>query len=559
MELLEYYRLFRRWLWLIFVAAFIAGSVSFVSASSATPIYRSSATLAIGTFITSPNPQTGEIRLGQDLAQTYAQLLRTYEVMEATVSALNLPMSPGALRGMISTRIVPNTSLLVIQVEYTDLIMTADIANELSRQLILLSPTNLTPQQQAQIDIALDQIDSLQEETEQLRVELQAVDTALSNAQTAEDTQRLVNQRNILYEQINERARNIASFTNTIAGYSQRTNSIEIVEAARIPGGPINPSSLNSAILAAVVGAAVAMGGVLLIEYTNDTFRSTSEVTQTLGLSLLGVIVSFGKKKDSYRQNLITQDLFSQAHEQYRTLRTNMLFKTAPETKKTYIVTSAMPSEGKTLTASNLAISLALADTRVLLIDADMRKPKLHDVFNLPNTTGLSNLLTDIPPVSPSNGHLTAEEKARIKQAGWSKCIQDSGVSNLKVITSGYLPNNPAELLGSPQMEQWAAILHELADVDVVIFDTPPSLIVSDSVLLATTSKAHVILVVEAGRTRRGSAIRAKERFTSIDYPIMGTVFNGVDPRDEDYYGHQGYYYYAYYGDATRQQQKANS
>lgn len=557
MELLEYYRLIRRWLWLMFIAAFIAGSAAYLSASSATSVYRASATLAIGTYISSPNPQTGEIRLGQDLAQTYAQLLRTYEVMEATVNALDLSLSPGSLRGLITTRIIPDTSLLVIEIQYTDAILTADIANELARQLILLSPTNLTPQQQAQIDIALEQIDALQAEVEQLRSDLQAVDIALTNGQNSEETERLINQRNILYEQINERAQNIASFTNTIASYSQRTNSIEIVETARIPQGAINPSPVRSAILAAMLGVMIVGGIVLLIEYLNDTFRTASEVTQLLGLSLLGVIVRLGRKKTGYKANLITTDLFSQVSEQYRTLRTNIIFKTPEDARKTYVITSAMPSEGKTLTAANLAISMALAEMRVLLVDADMRKPKLHEVFELPNTLGLSTLLMDLQPAMSANGREEPHESVRVREASWMHCVQNTGIPNLQVITSGFLPGNPAELLGSLQMERWAALFHELMDVDVVIFDTPPCLVVSDSVLLATATGASVMLVIEAGRTRRNMAVRAKERFTNIEYPIMGAVLNGVNARDEDYYGYQGYYYYSEKVSKGRQSDKA--
>lgn len=558
MELLEYYRLIRRWLWLMFIAAFIAGSAAYLSASSATSVYRASATLAIGTYISSPNPQTGEIRLGQDLAQTYAQLLRTYEVMEATVNALDLSLSPSALRGLITTRIIPDTSLLVIEIQYTDAILTADIANELARQVILLSPTNLTPQQQAQIDIALNQIDALQTEVEQLRTDLQAVDIALTNGQSSEETERLINQRNILYEQINERAQNIASFTNTIASYSQRTNSIEIVETARIPNGAINASPVRSAILAAMLGVMIVGGIVLLIEYVNDTFRTASEVTQVLGLSLLGVIVRLGRKKTGYKANLITTDLFSQVSEQYRTLRTNIIFKTPQDARKTYLITSAMPSEGKTLTAANLAISMALAEMRVLLVDADMRKPKIHEVFGLPNTLGLSTLLMDLEPAMSANGRKEPHEPVLVREASWKHCLQTAGIPNLQIITSGFLPGNPAELLGSLQMERWAAVFHEIMDVDVVIFDTPPCLVVSDGVLLATATDASVMLVVEAGRTRRNMAIRAKERFSTIEYPIMGVILNGVNPRDEDYYGYQGYYYYSEKVSKDRQSDKAN-
>ncbi len=438
MELIEYYRLIRRWFWLIFIVAFLGASILFISRTSETPYYQTSATLAIGTYISSPNPQTGEIRIGQDLAQTYAQLLRTYEVMEATIQAVNLSMSPDDLRDLITTRLLPETSLLVVQIRYTDPLLAAEIANELANQMILLSPTNLTPEQQAQIDIAADQIEALRAELVTLRLELETIDTALDNAEDTETITSLIDQRNILYEQINERSGNIASFTNTIANYQQRTNAVEIVETARIPTEAVSSSPLTGAILGALTGAALAFGAVLVLEYLNDTLRTSAEVTQALSLPVLGVIAKLGRKKDKYQDRLIIKDLFSQVHEQYRTLRINIMFRTPDTGRPIYLLTSAMPSEGKTLTSSNLAISMALADTKVLLIDADMRKPKIHEVFNLKNDVGLSTLLTGTRTKSNSNGNHAYADMLNRNVDLIRRCVQDPGIPNLKIITSGY-------------------------------------------------------------------------------------------------------------------------
>jgi len=510
------------------------------------PLLSSERDPCIGTYISSPNPQTGEIRLGQDLAQTYAQLLRTYEVMEATVETLNLSMSPEGLRGLVSTRLVPDTSLLVVQVQYTDPLLTAEIANELANQLILLSPTNLTPEQQAQIDIATDQINALRDELVILRTELETVDTALTNAQDSESISNLIDQRNILYEQINERSGNIASFTNTIANYQQRTNAVEIVETARIPRSAVSSSPITGAILGALTGGALAFGLVLVLEYMNDTFRTNAEVAQVLSLPVLGVIAKLGRKKGAYRDRLISKDLFSQAHEQYRTLRTNILFRTPEDAQHVYLVTSAMPSEGKTLTVANLAISMALTDTRVLLVDADMRKPKIHEAFQLNNDMGLSTLLTSQQTDISVNGN-HADMNLLERNVDWIRqCVQDSGIPNLKIMTSGYPPANPAELLGSTQMNLLAHALREIFDVDVVLFDTPPCLVVSDSMLLAANVQANVLLIVEANRSRRSAVLRAKERFTNIHYDVMGAILNNANPRDEDYYGYRNNYYYYY-------------
>lgn len=540
MELIQYIRLFRRWAWLLLLAAFIGGSVSFISRSTATPLYRSEVKIAIGSFLQSPNPDSGEIRLGQDLAQTYAEIVRTHDLLQSTITALNLPLSPGGLRNTINTRIIPNTSLLVVAVTYTDPVLAADIANELARQLILESPTNLTSEQQAQIDIANAQIQALRQELDGLRLQLSTINEQLSATGDAETIDRLTEQRNILINQINQSSANIASFSSSISSLQQRRNSLEIVEQARISGAVVGTSTLNATLLGAMVGLALAGGGVLLIEYLNDTFRTADEVVQSLQTPVMGVISRHGKKKDSYQKKLITSDLFSRIPEEYRTLRTNLIFASGSDSKQPYIVTSASPEEGKTVTAANLAISMALADMRVLLIDADLRRPKQHLVFGLPNELGLSTLLTNPPQVqNGSNPNADFE----LTTQSWMQCIQDTGVPNLQVITSGFMPKNPAEMLGSTYMTRWVDIFHRALQPDVIIFDSPPCLVVSDSMVLAGAVDGQVVMVVEATKTRRNAAMRAKERFTNIGMEIVGVVLNGTNMRDEDYYGYYTYYY----------------
>ncbi len=543
MELIEYYRLLRRWLWLIVIAAFVGGTLGYVVADSREPVYRAQAMLSIGSYISSPNPQTGEIKLGQDLAVTYAELARTFEVLTGTASAVDVSLTPDDLRGMMSTQIVPGTSLLVIQIEYTDPVMAAEIANELANQLILLSPTNLTPEQQAQVGIAVSQIDALRLEIDALRLELNEVDEALGTAESQEMVDRLIGQRNILYEQINERTGNIASFSNTIAGYSQRTNSVEIVETARIATEPIATSPLRSGILAALIGATLAFGIALLIEYLNDTFRSATEVSQLLGLPVIGVIAKMPGKDNGYRGNLVTDNLFSQHFEQYNTLQTNLLLRTV-DRPRTFIITSAMPFEGKTLTTANLAIALALGEKKVLLIDADLRKPKLHHVFGLPNIVGLTNLLRDFKLQTRANG-AEPHQELWVNPGKLNEFAQETHVPNLSVITSGFTSQNPTSLLSSEILTHWIKLFFEDLKVDVVIFDTPPVLVVPDGMMITERVEGNVVLVVEANRTKRSAAISAKERFTDVGHEVMGAVLNRAAPSDLDYYGYQGYYYYS--------------
>jgi len=555
MELVQYLRLFRRWSWLILLAAFIVGSVSFINTITQPPRYRTNVTITVGNYLESPNPDLGEIRTGLGLVQTYATLVRTFDVLNGVVEALELSMNPETIKGMVTTNIVEGTSLLRITVTNTDPVLAADIANEIAVQLILQSPTNLTPAQQEQVNLLNVQINAQTEELQNLRSRLSELDTSINRDGISEEALALLReQRNVLVTQINEASANIAQFTNTVASFQQRSNSIEIVESALIPSVPIRSNVFSRVVLATIFGAALAFGGILVYEYINDTLRSADDVTRALNLPVLGVIAKFGKKDDTYASRLISNmPPFSQTAEEYRTLRANVLYSTRKD-NRVFVVSSASPEEGKSVTSANLAVSMALSGLRVLLVDADLRRPKLHTAFGLQNQIGLSNLLTKRLQ-SASNTSTKAGMEAQSKSLDdlftadtWKQVVNRTSVPNLFVITSGYSPVNPSELLGSILMRRWIKEFRKPSNFDVVVLDSPPALALSDSTVLAASVEAEVLLIVQAGRTRRSMANRAKERFDSVGGDIVGVVLNNANLRDEDYYGFNYQYYYSNQG-----------
>lgn len=202
--------------------------------------------------------------------------------------------------------------------------------------------------------------------------------------------------------------------------------------------------------------------------------------------------------------------------EQYRTLRTNLQFSSIDEELKTILVTSSSPSEGKSMTAANLAIVYAQQGKRVLLIDADLRKPTVHYTFRLDNLRGLSNIL--------------------VNDLQMEIAISSSSVENLDVITSGPIPPNPSELLGSHRMNRF---LEELKGLyDMIIFDTPPVLAVTDAQILANIADGS-ILVIRSKQTDYEEAMKAKEALEPARAKLLGTVLN-----DRDKEGTHNYYYY---------------
>jgi len=542
MELVAYIRLFKKWFWLLFLGAFLAGGAAFLIRSRQPELYTAAVTIQVGTSLDAPNPQLGDLNTGAQLAQTYAVLARSRNVLERAVAAREFPFGAGTIAGSLTTQIIQGTSLLRLIVTYTDPVLAAEMANEVARQLILNSPSNLTPDQQAQIDLANEEIDQLTDELQQARRELTDLDRQIAQSEDADDVANLREQRNTLADRIVSISGNIAQYSNTVANLQRRTNSLTVVEEARIPVGPAGNNVFSSTLLGAIVGAALAAGVALLIEYLDDTVRTADEATQMLGLPTLAVIHRFGKSHDTYAQRLITyHDPGSPVSEQYRTLRTNLLFSSNGSwSKGAYVITSPGPSEGKSVTAANLAVTMAMAGLRVLLIDADLRRPRVHETFGLPNEVGLSTLLSADP------NELSSEISRGALPQNLLACLQETEIPGLRVISSGFVPLNPTEVLGSVAMQHWFETFRSSKNVDIVLFDTPPCLVVADSTVLAAAIKVPVVLVLEAGETRRAAAVRAKEQMDHLNIEIKGVVLNSVSTREEGYAYGSGYYYYYY-------------
>jgi len=208
------------------------------------------------------------------------------------------------------------------------------------------------------------------------------------------------------------------------------------------------------------------------------------------------------------------RDPRSQAAEAYRTLRTNIQFSSLDKPLRTLLATSTAPDEGKSTTLANLAVTMAQSEQRVILVDCDLRRPTLHTLFGLPNENGLTSLIL-------------AAEDAPIP-------LQDTGVPGLSLLTSGPLPPRPADILGSRRME--AVIARLRAEADIVLFDTPPVVAVTDAAVLATRMDG-VLLVFQAGKTSRERARQARQILEKVKANIIGVVLNNAQVE-------QGYGYY---------------
>ena len=316
-------------------------------------------------------------------------------------------------------------------------------------------------------------------------------------------------------------------------------NNISVASIGVPSDVPVSPRRLTTVVAALFLSTLFGMGLALFLEYLDDTIRSTEEIENYLQLPALAAIPTMesmpkrklllvGSGSDDFddRENselLIHSDPRSSLAEAYRQLRTSILLSTAGHAPKSLLVTSSLPSEGKTTTATNPAISLAQTGAKVLIIDADMRRPRLHSVFNISNSDGLSTLLS-----------------SELAETEILNVVKYDERTKLNLLTSGPIPPNPAELIGSDQMVNLLKTLQK--HYTHVVVDSPPITSFTDGVLIASMVDG-VILVVHAGKSSRQIVRRARQLLQDVGARIFGVVLNNVNLRSQDNY----YYYQSYY------------
>jgi succinoglycan biosynthesis transport protein ExoP len=301
-------------------------------------------------------------------------------------------------------------------------------------------------------------------------------------------------------------------------------NNVSIIEYAQPASKPYKPNTPRNILMSLAVGLALAIMLAFGLDYIDDTIKTPEDVTRKLHIPFLGLVPSVRGDRHPVLSGPVPHD-FGEA---YRALRTSLVFTSGGETTRMITVTSAQPLEGKTTTACNLAMVLAFGGSRVLLIDADMRRPGVHKTLKMNNTVGLSHLLVG---------------QARVREA-----IQRTSDPNFCVMTAGRTPPNPSELLASERMKQLIATLKQ-GPFDWVVIDTPPVLAVTDAVIL-TPLVDGVTFVLGAEMTRRRLAERAVQMLMVSRPRVIGGVLNRVNfDRNKYYYSrYYGYQYKSYYG-----------
>jgi polysaccharide biosynthesis transport protein len=466
------------------------------------PTYQATTTLLIGNA-----PDTGNVGYfsglnDEQLSQTLSKMLVGRNVLERVIQKLGLKESPDGLAGKIRAAPLIGTKLITLTVFDNDTGKAVQIADGMIEVFLNDIKSILETPFNSRLDNMQQQLDDLATKIDETQVE---IDSLIANKvqvgiELAQLERYLLEQQSN-YQTIQAEARDIR------LAVTDNAEVVMITEPAKEPAGEANTGGIFYSLLAAVVGALVATGAAFLIEYVNEDVQSPTEINRTLGLTVLGTI---GKLSHKEKGVVIVSQPRSPNAEAFRVLAANIRYSALVNPLHILLVTSPMAQEGKTTVTANLAAALAKAELRVMVVDADLRKPQQHRLFGVKQSGGLTSAL------------LEGSLDGRVKQ------VESAG---LRILTSGHLPPNPAEMLGSTKMLN---LLEELRkQVDMVIIDCPPVLPVADAAILAPHVDG-VLMVLRANYTRGHSATEALESLRKVDAHLVGAVLNAA-PRGKGY------------------------
>jgi non-specific protein-tyrosine kinase len=558
MELLLYWKIVKKRLWLIVLLGVVAAASAAYFGLQQVPLYSTSTTLYLNLRVPSPllpyQPQTS----AETLSNTYVEFMRTNSFAGLVAQELETPMTERGILEALSTRLVPGTQFFRISAIHPSPQQAQALANAAADALI---SENISRQQaereqaEAQRDPGaslerqrlLELQSSLEDEVDLYGERIAALLVDVAELETIPPSeandQHILDLREELVHYQSMRAEMFGSLAGTQAALASLSeqgsdafiNTAVVVDRAPLPATPESRNLVQYTLLAAVAGMGLGVGLAFFLEYLDWTIKTPEELDAIYGLNTLGVIgtIKGANSGKAGPQVLVTMTQpKSPVAEAFRALRTNIRFASPDHPVRSLLITSAGPQEGKTLTASNLAVVLAQGGRRVILVDTDLRRPRLHRLFDVAREPGFANLVLDrARPYSVTRNEII------------ETYLQVTWMDNLRVLTCGPVPRSPAELLTSDRVVHVMEQLQEIADV--VIYDSPPAATVTDAAILASRVDA-VIQVVKAGGTRRDVVLRVKSILEKVGGKVLGPVLNQVSPGDMGYYS---YYYYGYYHD----------
>jgi capsular exopolysaccharide synthesis family protein len=509
MEIEKYLLPLRRWWWLLVVATSLAALSSFLATVRQPPIYQARSTLIVGQALYDPNPTTNEFVLSQELATNYADIANREPMRFATMQALGLTSLPSYI-----AQAVPNGQFLEILVNDTIPERAQAVANEVANQLILVGPTSVQGDDVDRTGFVNDQLNSLEIQIAETEAKIKELQEDLGNLVSASQISDTQTQLGALQNKLTTMQTIYADLLSTTQ--SGATNTLSIIERASVPRRPVGPNKGLTVALAAMVGFGLATVAAYLLDYLDTTVKSSKDIEKLTNSAIIGYLSELDIEQAG--KLYVAENPRNPIVEEYRSLRNNLEFAGVDQPLKAIFVSSADSGDGKSSVAANLAVIMAQAEKKVILLDADMRRPNVHNFFGMPNDYGLSDIF---------RGRLNLEGAAK----EWNNGM-------VSVITAGSVPPNPAELLGSKKMSE---ILQYLKDhSDVLIVDGPP-FIVADAAVLA--SKVDGILaVVRIGHTQEPAVRNMMEQIKRAGARVIGVALNRIPAKSFRYYTGNRYY-----------------
>ena len=554
----EYLSVLRRRKWSILIVTLLAVLGALLYGQQQTPIYQSNARINATVVLQSqqgnqaPNMETEQSFVTSDDVTKCAYIVMQNAAFRANPSQapdLNTLCSTDALAAVTLTGPVRAIQLnLTLTLASPSTVMTIGYnspnthAAQVGAEAFALAYIHeRTVQASQQLDALrapfLSQQEALSKKVSNLQDRINdKIDDIAKAADNGESTVALQQEVNDLTAQRDAAQRQLDDVTAALRNLDpSRLNPPQLILPAGLPQDPISPDMLLIGAFGLLAGLAVGIALAFLRERLDDSLRGRLDLEANMGAPVLAVIPKVPGWRNKHDARLVTREQpKSGVAEAYRTLRTGISFLAAQRGLKVIMITSPAAGEGKTTTAANLALVLADAGKRVVLVSADLRKPRIHRFFGLQNEIGLSSVLAE--EIQP-----------------W-EAILDPGVENLRLLLSGPVPSRPAELLQSDQMSEILAGLREVADY--VVIDTAPMLLVADALALGPLVDG-VLFVADSEHTSRSAVAHSREQLEQVGAPVIGSVLNNFDPSKAKAYRHYGYYGpyrgygrygYSYYG-----------
>ncbi len=496
----------KRWLPLLIIGPLVGGIAGYLVVRAVPSVYSADVTLLVQRGDANSALPAQDSQVSGDVAQTYAEAMITRSVLTEAAAHVGLgSLSLGELQNRVHARRVTNTQLLRVSAEDTNPRVAADLANAVADVFVNRNAASQASRFNASRDNLARLVDQLQADIDQRSREVAALQAQPVSPERDLQIGRL--QSDLTQLQATH-SQTVRSYEDLRVSEARSANTLTVLDPAAPPESAVRPNRLVTTLAAALAGLLAAVGLALVAEHFDDRLRDGARLATATGLGTLAIV-----PRGSAKAVRLREPKSGGLTESYRLLRSNLLYATAGNPLHVVLVASAVRGEGKTTTAAHLAVVLAESGQRVILVDADLHRPSVAQLFGLPNRAGLSTLLVD-------------------QQAALSEVLRPTWLPTLHVLPGGPTQAETSAMMSSKHLEQ--VLVELLGACDALVIDTPALLSHPDAVLLSSHADA-VLFVISPAKSRGRQAASALDMLRRAGAPVVGAVVNGARPDSADF------------------------